>query len=863
MRAALLALLLATPAFAQDAADPFGTIIVTARKRAEPQQSVPIAISSFDAAAVDRLQIKTIEDLRYATPSLYVQPSNFRQDVINITIRGQQNFQSNGLQFDTSAAVYVNGVYYARPLGLTGSLFDVDTVQVLKGPQGTLVGRNTTGGAIFYETKQPARDFGGYVRSSFGDYGLHTVQGALNLPLTANLAVRAAFNYDHSDGYIRNYYVDPVSGARNDTPAMGYRKLGGIFSAKWTPADWSILLRANVSDEHYTGQTYTTLGSFIGTTLSNGRPSVCNIPATCLGFTDLRGSVITPYYANYLTGTAVSTLPSAYNSALALAARAANRSFWSTEQAINNRDEGRYQTLSATIDRKLGQVDARLIAAYRWFDATGASQNRGLPYVTNVYAYDTPDYRSWQADLTFNGHLLADTLKWTAGAFGFRETSPTDGDQLWLFLPSGIAPAAASGRQITYTDATRNGERNSSYAAYGQLTYTLTPHTRLTAGARYTIDHRYALLATQTIRFPATPPTTATVPNGVYDPGSYTLLGITYTGLTRACALTDTGGRLLSLDQCRTTVTRTYRRPTWTVAVDQDVARNTLAYATARSGYRSGAINSAAINPAVITAKPERVTDYEIGLKSDWRLAGVPLRTNFAAYWTDYRDIQIQTTLPNVTIATAPGDVCTQALFNAGSCTGTSNDNVTLNARRARVRGFEFDVQARPLKGLTLQAAGSYLDAVYSDYSFTPPPGYLLPTGTTNLSGTRFPLPKWQLNGSMVYARTTPLGALELSWHSYWQSHYEADLRAFNPAQATRGYALSDLRVALGAVLGSRFDISAGLKNVFNKAACVPEPQGVLNSAPNGTFGVAGTSGVLQCMPLAPRTLMGTVAYRF
>ncbi|WP_174275400.1 TonB-dependent receptor [Sphingomonas bacterium] len=522
-----------SPACAQvvTPADPFATIIVTARKRAEPSQSVPISITAYDQAAIDRLGIRTIEDLRYSTPSLYVQPSNFRQDVINVTIRGQQNFQSSGLQFDTSSAVYVNGVYHARPVGLTGSLFDVESVAVLKGPQGTLVGRNTTGGAILYETRAPARDFGGYIRATIGDYGTRTVQGALNLPVTGNLAVRAAFNYDRSDGYIRNYYQDPVSGARNDQPAMGYRKIGGIFSAKWTPAGgWSLLLRASVSDEHYTGQTYTTLGAFTGTTLSaGGRPSICNIPATCIGFTDLLGRVITPYYADYQTGAAVSTLPSAYNAALALVARAARRSFWSTEQAINNVDDGRYQTLSATIDRTQGAIDVKLLTAYRWWRTDGSSQNRGLPYVTNVFRYRTPDYRSWQSDLTLNGRALADRLKWTAGTFFFRETSPRDGDQLWLFLPSGLSPAAAGGRQITYTDATRNGARNASYAAYGQATYTILPHTRLTAGARYTIDRRAAELATQTIRFPATPATTTTVTNGVYDPGGTSLFGITYT----------------------------------------------------------------------------------------------------------------------------------------------------------------------------------------------------------------------------------------------------------------------------------------------------------------------------------------------
>ena len=126
-------------------------VVVTARKREEDQQAVPISITAFNQADLDKLNIKTLQDLTYATPSVYIAPTTFRQDTLNITIRGQRNFDAPsgggnpGLGFDTASAVYKDGVYYARAIGLTGSLFDLDSVAVLKGPQGTLVGRNTTG----------------------------------------------------------------------------------------------------------------------------------------------------------------------------------------------------------------------------------------------------------------------------------------------------------------------------------------------------------------------------------------------------------------------------------------------------------------------------------------------------------------------------------------------------------------------------------------------------------------------------------------------------------------------------------------------------------------------------------------------
>ena len=372
------------------------------------------------------------------------------------------------------------------------------------------------------------------------------------------------------------------------------------------------------------------------------------------------------------------------------------------------------------------------------------------------------------------------------------------------------------------------------------------------------------------MRTPATATTTATVPNGIFDPSSFTILGIAYPGQTRACALTNSGGVLLPLAQCSVNVDRTFRRPTWTLALDHDLSAHTLVYATARSGYRSGAINSAAINPNVIVAKPEDVNDYEIGIKSDWTLGGVPVRTNLAAYWTAYRNIQIQTTLPNVTIASGPGGVpCTQSVFNAGQCVGSTNDAVTLNARSARIRGFEWELSAKPVPALTLGLSGSYLDAVYTNYTFTPPQGYLLPTGQTDLSGTPFALPKWQATATAAYTvkaaelNTTAFDEATLSARAYWQSRYEYDPRPYNPAQRTKDYTLVNLRLDLAGIAGRKADFSVFVDNVFNRKVCLPESQGVLGSAPQGSFGVAGTSGLLQCLPLAPRMAGASLTYRF
>src|SRR5581483_4173060 len=212
------------------------TVIVTARKRSENAQEVPISISAFNQDELTKLDVVTIQDLKTVSPSVYVQPTAFRQDTLNVTIRGQRNFDSPsgggnpGLAFDTASAVYKDGVYYARAVGLGGSLFDIDSLEVLKGPQGTLVGRNSTGGAILYETRQPGDTFGGYVTSTLGDYGRAGIQAAVDSPSSDTMFARVALNGNDQRGYISNHFSDPVSGASNTQPAMGSDKLGGIFS---------------------------------------------------------------------------------------------------------------------------------------------------------------------------------------------------------------------------------------------------------------------------------------------------------------------------------------------------------------------------------------------------------------------------------------------------------------------------------------------------------------------------------------------------------------------------------------------------------------------------------------------------------
>jgi iron complex outermembrane receptor protein len=860
------------------------TVIVTARKRREDAQAVPIAVSAYSQADLDRLNVKTIEDLKYAAPSVYIAPTTFRQDTLNVTIRGQRDFDSSSgqsvMSFDPATAVYMDGVYVARPVGLAASLFDVDSVEVLKGPQGTLVGRNSTGGALLYQTHEPDGTLGGTVETTLGDHGRAEAQTVLNVPLSDTLFFRAATQVSDQKGYLVNHFFDPATGYRNSQPALGSDKIAGNFSLKWQPDDsFSLLLRADVSAEHDTGSSYHDLGYFPGSGSRNGKPAICNIPGTCTGFTDLLGHKINPYLAySTVTNTVGGPTndPLAYNSALASVAREQQYGFWSTEQAVSNADVGHYHTFSATLNKSIGDTDVKWMAAYHGFDNHGSSISRGLSYDTVDYEYQVPDYQSFQSEVTVNGKALDNKLLWTAGLFYFQESSPNDGGLFYLYLPSAVTPQAASGKQITLQDGTGAGQSNASYAAYAQATYVVTPDTRLTAGVRYTLDHRHALLNLLDDIFPASQATTTALNaasangNAVFDPASVTYNGITYAGQTRACALTDTSGKLKPLASCATIIDADFRKPTYTLSVDHDLWDGTMVYATTRSGYRSGAINSAAVQPAAIVAQPENVNDYEVGVKSDMTLWGMPLRANLDGYYSFYHNIQTLVTLPNVTIATTSGGgACTQAAFNANTCLNVTNDNVTLNAKTAHIRGLEWDVTLKPVDQLTLNASGSFLDARYTDFTYTPPPGYLLPSGGTNLSGSPFPLPAWQTNETITWATGLqslaglPIGDLTLTAHYYWQSRYLANMTGFDPSQRTSAYGLLNLRIDLLNIARHNVDLALFMNNALGTPACLPEYNGVLNSAPNASFGIANTSGVLQCVPLAPRMSGISLKYTF
>ena len=187
-----------------ESADSMEEVITTARRTEESVSDVPIAISAFSGTDLDEKGITNMEDIRSLVPNMTMQKSANNQSVANVSVRGMGSSRGS-VQYDNKIAIYVDDAFMIRPQGSLFDLFDVNNLQVLKGPQGTLFGKNTTSGAILVNNNLPVvGEFDSSVKVSMGQRNLNSVSAMVNLPLTSNAALRIVGITKKQDGYINN-----------------------------------------------------------------------------------------------------------------------------------------------------------------------------------------------------------------------------------------------------------------------------------------------------------------------------------------------------------------------------------------------------------------------------------------------------------------------------------------------------------------------------------------------------------------------------------------------------------------------------------------------------------------------------------
>ncbi|HTJ62355.1 MAG TPA: OmpA family protein [Alphaproteobacteria bacterium] len=726
-------------AAAQDQATASGggleEIVVTARRREEKLQSVPIAITAFTAADIRSKNINTAQDLTVFVPSLIM--NNNAGFGSGFSLRGQTASlgAGSGVVAYFAEVPLVNGQTGIGTFqGGTGpgQFYDLENVQVLNGPQGTLFGRNTTGGAILFTPAKPTNNFEGYAQVTLGSYNWHEFEAAVNVPIvTDKVLLRLAGDVAMRDGYTTDVGPGAVHGKDySNRDYWGFRaslvlrpsddfENVTIFSSLYRHENGPGVVLAGVNP---TGALATTVG--LGTAL------------TYLGQQNARGPRQTEN--SPLSGVDKEWDYGVYNI-----------SRWDVADNVAIKNIAAWQ-----VDKNSAFLSD--------FDGSPFQIQDVQPRVGEPW---TAASRQYSDELQFSGKAMDDRLQWTIGGY-LEYSAPTttpefDVTQLIDVAPPTPPPAVHVPFYIPALIRVQEGSTQRSQAAYGQLTYDfggVAPELdglKLTLGYRYTWDYRSDQSAID-------------IPTFGY-----------------ICALKPG----LSAPNCGLGSSGNFHAPTWTAGLDYQITPETLLYVKGSRGYKSGGFNlSTPKQSAFASFKPEYVTDIELGVKSDWEISGVKLRTDLDLFHDDYSNIQRSVT----------------QIIN-----GLSSP-VTENAAAATIQGVEFQGTVIPVAGTEISLAYSFIAAKYD--SFIDP---LL----GSRAGLEFPfVPKNKVSVTAKQEIPIPVewGDLSLSATYSYQSHYKGD-NSYADVTIIQGYGLLNLRADWRDIFGQPLDVSFFATNVTDE----------------------------------------------
>jgi iron complex outermembrane receptor protein len=791
------------PAPAAQASD--GDILVTARRRSETQQTVPIALSVLTGKSIADSGAFNVNRLQQQVPSLQFYSSNPRNSAINIRGLGAPfGLTNDGIE--QGVGFYIDGVYIGRVGASTFDFIDVDRVEVLRGPQGTLYGKNTTAGALNITTRAPSFTPQFSAEASYGNYNFAQLKTSVSGPITDNLAVRISSSATTRDGTI----YDTTS----KTDLQRQRNLGFRGQLLYKPTD---------------ALSFTLSGDF------NVQNPLCCVQYYARVGTTQR--VITRQYAALAASlgyTPPSTNP--FDRVTDL------------DASINSRQEVGGVSLVANWD--LGPATLTSVSAWRYWDWQPANDRDfiGLPITTVSQNPSQQKQVSQEIRLASNGK---NKLDYTVGAFLFHQVINTQGSQVQgvdasKFLLSGADannPNVLNG--LTSTN-TINFE-NTSFAVFGKLNWAVTDKFHVQPGLRVNYDKKSGYynaivsIANSQYNFTATADNVATL-------------------LANAKAVSTAAGTTFQ-NQINTLAPQRYSPEfsAWNVSGDltlsYDFASDVHGYATYSRSFKSGGINlsglplnstSTGVDLTTQTVKPEKVNAYEIGLKTQFLDRRLTL--NVAGFWTDIKDYQA--TVNNNAINVIRG-----YLANAGA---------------VRSRGFEFDSSFRPSPRFNLYVNGAYTDAKYIKFTNAPCPPELsggtaadathlataagvaggVSPASCNISGQVLPgISKWSFSfgGEVNKPVGGDGGQVYLGYDGSYRSRFSS-----NPSASAYtwidGYSLSNFR------LGYRkkdFNVFAWVHNAFDQNYFE-----LLSTQ-------SGSTGLIVGQPGDPRTFGGTISKSF
>lgn len=667
-----------TPAFAQEAAEDdssgLAEIIVTARKVEENLQDVPVAVTAFSGDDLEKQNIQRVENLANFTPGLRMVQAQSTPTALTIALRGQ--VQTDILvTLDPSVGTYVDGVYWARSYGLNGSLLDLKSVQVLKGPQGTLFGRNTTGGALLINSNDPDFDeYSGKISLTYGRFKEFEVSAVSNIPIVKDkIAIRLAGTRFHRDGYTTNNApATAVTSVTATTPVARGPFFGSQNGRKFDERDrWNFRgkLLAQVTDnfsllfsgEYYDADETAPARSLrLATnayTASNTTYNTANTAALFVGATNA-GLPLIPANFPAIFGVGYGRL----NADIAAA---------DGDPSIVLNNERPYATartysygLTAALEVPWGE--AKLITGIRKIRTNTGIDLEGSQYAVH-FTEGQQKVKQESAELQTTGTAFGDALDFAAGLFVFHEAGFDQ--SLSISVPALNGTTSHFAAEID----------NDSMGVYAQGSYHITDALTFTGGLRYSVDDKGI-----------------TAFNNNYVRAT----GVTICSI-RGGNLGALGSEILRAPGCAIERSDSFSGWSYTAGLDYKISDGVLVYAKTAKGFRSGGQNLRAPNAAAfLPFQPEIAYSYEVGFKGEFFDRRV--RLNVAAYTSDINNIQ-RTTL--VSVPPVPPS------------TVASSATILSNAGKARVKGLEVEFAAVVFPGFTVSASGGLVDPKYINFA--------------------------------------------------------------------------------------------------------------------------------------------------
>jgi iron complex outermembrane recepter protein len=574
---------------ANAAASELDEVLVTAQRRTEDVQKAALSITVFSGDMLQQAGISKPDDLAKLAPGLQVAGGTTTQ----IYVRGVGDF---GVTATANPAVVtsLDGVAIARPQAISGNFFDLERVELLKGPQGTLYGRNASGGALNLLTAQPRiGEYSGYAQANFGNYSQKGVEGAFNMPAGERGAFRFSYQLNDRNGYL----TDGTDDDKHESVRL---------QSKFEVHD-GLSLRAMVGYIHLGGK---------GTGLVRSQ----SIPGT----SPWTGNTSAVAGAAYMAAATAQ-----FNGALAGGCNPAPTGNCPPPPAllVDPSTSKLFQDVKNTnasfqLDKTFDFANLTIIPGWRRTESRFALQPSFLYSVGGVYDAAGDKSKGESSDqYSLEARLAHDTdkLKWVAGAYAMREDQSND----FVLYGGLIQNQRVSGK--LKTDA---------YAAFGQITYSATEKLRVTAGVRYTSDKRGAFdlqkwAISPTVTTPAAVtglPPIPCLPN-VPAPGAR-LPGTLCPLVNQTPGYYDTS--------------QTFTKVTWKAGIEVDVAPQSMLFADISTGFKAGGFNQAVSlsQPTKLQPyNPETITAYTLGIKN--RFLDNRVQLNAEAFYWDYKNLQL------------------------------------------------------------------------------------------------------------------------------------------------------------------------------------------------------------------------------